>query len=664
MSNTLNIKETARQLGITTTTVLNWEKQGYLKPVKENNVLQYQKHHVLRLKEQIENGEIDRLANRANKKNSSRRFVPDEYSGKPEEIPLIEKIIEIVQAHELQVAECIFVLCLNRLVYEKILDALPLAELLKFYNKSSISENIKQELNLWQLELDIEPNLEAYQELLDLQINFSGDLIGTIYQSILTEGHKSKEGSYYTPSELCENMAGEYMNQMKGQMKILDPCCGTGPFLIAAGKQIRKMGRLIKPENIWGYDIDPIAVKIARINLMILFRDFNFNPNVYHRDLIYNYTLDDKIHKNRKFDIIISNPPWGAEFKVEQLSFLKENYPSILTLESFSYFVLIGLNLLNTGGFLSYILPESILNIRFHKDIRQFILQNAKILKIFNHKRIFKNVFTPVIRLDLQKIAEHNKGLPIISNGTSYQINSARFQRNIDFVFDIYNTDRDAGIIAKAYSLNHTSLLKQADWVLGIVTGNNKELLSKSPKKGWQLILKGTDIEKFHIKNPRHWIQYDKDRLQQAASLARYKAKEKLVYKFISSKLVFAYDNKKRLSLNSANIVIPKIPGYPLKVIMALFNSTLYQFIFKKKFFALKVLRNHLEQLPLPILKSSSIKQIEKLADRLILASADDELFAARFAELDELVFNLFGLLPEERKRVISEVAINSNLQD
>ena len=656
MSSTFSIKETARQLGITTTTVQNWEKQGYLKPIKKNNTLLYQKRQVLHLKEQIENGEIGRLGNRANKKNSNRTFVPEEYTGNPEDVPLIEIIINIVNKNKLEVAESIFVLCLNKLVQEKIFDNLPLQELLKFYNKNSLHENISQELNLWQLDLNLESKIDKYQPLLDVRIALDGDFIGSIYQSILTEGHKSKEGSYYSTSEICENMAGEYLNQIKGQVKILDPCCGTGQFLIAAGKQIKKMGRLIKPENIWGYDIDPIAVKIARLNLMILFRDFNFSPNIYTRDIIYNYSLDDKIHKNRKFDLIISNPPWGAEFQVEQLSFLKENYPSILTLESFSYFVFIGLNLLNQGGFLSYILPESILNIKFHKDIRQFILQNAKAIKIFNYNRIFSNVFTPVIRLDLQKIPEHNISLPIITNGDSYTINSSRFQRNKDLVFDIYNTNEDARIIEKVYSLEHQTLQNQADWVLGIVSGNNKEFLAQSPKKGWQVILKGTDIQKFQIKNAKNWIRFDRDKLQQAAPLIRYKAKEKLIYKFISNKLVFAYDNKQRLSLNSANIVIPKIPDYSIKAIMALFNSTLYQFIFKKKFFALKVLRSHLEQLPLPLFETQTLERLEKFSDQLMLASADEELYEERFAELDEMVFNLFGLTNAEIKRIQTEV--------
>jgi N-6 DNA methylase len=69
--------------------------------------------------------------------------------------------------------------------------------------------------------------------------------------------------------------------------------------------------------------------------------------------------------------------------------------------------------------------------------------------------------------------------------------------------------------------------------------------------------------------------------------------------------------------LNSANIVIPKI-DYPIKVILALFNSELYQIVFQNKFKSIKVLKQHIQQLPLPILETQHIKEIEKMVDKIL----------------------------------------------
>ena len=99
--------------------------------------------------------------------------------------------------------------------------------------------------------------------------------------------------------------------------------------------------------------------------------------------------------------------------------------------------------------------------------------------------------------------------------------------------------------------------------------------------------------------------------------MEKYRAKEKLIYRFISKYLVFAYDDEQKLTLNSANIVIPKVPSYPIKVVAALLNSSLYQFIFQKKFSSIKVLRNHIEQMPLPLWDEEVFNNIVKLVDEV-----------------------------------------------
>jgi hypothetical protein len=54
---------------------------------------------------------------------------------------------------------------------------------------------------------------------------------------------------------------------------------------------------------------------------------------------------------------------------------------------------------------LSYILPESILNVKVHEDIRKLLL-DYNILSIYELGRIFTGVFTEVIRLDIKNEKE------------------------------------------------------------------------------------------------------------------------------------------------------------------------------------------------------------------------------------------------------------------
>ena len=135
-----------------------------------------------------------------------------------------------------------------------------------------------------------------------------------------------------------------------------------------------------------------------------------------------------------------------------------------------------------------------------------------------------------------------------------------------------------------------------------------------------------------------------------------------MLYKFISKRLVFAYDDRQTLTLNSANVLIPTISNYPIKTILALFNSTLYQFIFEKKFGAIKVLRSHIEQLPLPDISKREHMRFEKLVDELLKKDLGIEERKSLYKKLDDEVMSLFSLDEQEKKRIYNGVSVSDKL--
>ena len=143
------------------------------------------------------------------------------------------------------------------------------------------------------------------------------------------------------------------------------------------------------------------------------------------------------------------------------------------------------------------------------------------------------------------------------------------------------------------------------------------------------------------MSKPSNYIHFTPEKFQQVAPIEKYRAKEKLIYRFIAKYLVFAYDDKQKLTLNSANIIIPNIPNYPIKVIAALFNSSLYQFIFQKKFSSIKVLRNHIEQMPLPLWSDKIFSDIIKLVGETIKNKNN-------FNILDDYILKQYALTQEE----------------
>jgi uncharacterized protein YlzI (FlbEa/FlbD family) len=296
-----------------------------------------------------------------------------------------------------------------------------------------------------------------------------------------------------------------------------------------------------------------------------------------------------------------------------------------------------GLEKLRENGRLSFILPESILNVKTHRDIRGYILNNARIEKIEPLGKVFRNVFSSVVRLDLEKVPPNSgKVIPGSEQGRN-RVDQESFRENPDFTFSIHINRKDRRVIDRIYATPHTTLKGNAEWVLGIVTGNNGKYLCEKKRAGYEEIITGKDLENFRIKPVEKFIKLKPEKFQQIAPMYKYRAEEKLVYKFISKRLVFAYDDRKRVTLNSANAVIPRVENYPAKVILALFNSSVYQFLFRKKFSSIKVLRSHLEELPLPLWGGERFETIVSMTDAII--SGEN-----RFDELDQFITESFLL--------------------
>ncbi|MCK4798559.1 MAG: hypothetical protein KAT05_14355 [Spirochaetes bacterium] len=90
----LTKKETAIYLGISKASIKNWERHNYLTPVTKNF---YSKNEVFLLKKRIKNGEVSRLNKRANKKNTSKRFIPDEYIHQQKSLDQINQVCDFIK---------------------------------------------------------------------------------------------------------------------------------------------------------------------------------------------------------------------------------------------------------------------------------------------------------------------------------------------------------------------------------------------------------------------------------------------------------------------------------------------------------------------------------------------------------------------------------------
>lgn len=657
----MDINEVAEFLEISSATVRNWIRHDYINPTTTEGKMRFASQDVHSLKEKLSNGNIKRLRKRANKNKSSATFLPREYLTDSAKVYDTEKTLDIMRNHNVGTEEGLFFLALRILMNEGLLkQTRDMSVLLNIDDNLFNHSQIKKEIQLWAEKINFKSNRDFQNEIMSIHVPCVGDFLGVIYQSLSKEGNKAEAGSYYTPSNIVEGIVKEYLYDQHA--RILDPCCGTGQFLLFAVDTLSQLGNKNVLENVWGCDVDELAVRIARLNLLLKCKDQDdMSPHIYCLNSIIEggdiFSSPQKVLKENFFDLVITNPPWGAKIAKTERGQIKALFPFIKSEESFSYFLAKGMSLLKKDGVLSYILPESFLNVKMHSDIREHLLRSSAIKKILFLDRAFKNVFTPAIRLDIQKTQSPEKHKIEVQNGKVFKVDQAEMLKNNNFEISITIDNEDAHILKKIFSQKYTTLADSAEWALGIVTGNNDEFVSKEKKEGYEDVIKGKDVMKFVYQPAQCFLKFEPDQFQQTAPEQKYRAKEKLIYRFISKQLVFAYDDKQILTLNSANILIPQSVSHSIKVILGIFNSSLYQFIFQKKFNSIKVLRNHIESLPLPDWSEDTYKTITSFVDRLIKSTLDQTDLTRIFAKLDKYIMSQWGLTENEMEHVQRNVS-------
>jgi methylase of polypeptide subunit release factors len=110
------------------------------------------------------------------------------------------------------------------------------------------------------------------------------DLLKKLYQHLVPKDIRHQLGEYYTPDWLAELLLDEVGYDGNTLKKLLDPACGSGTFLVLAIQRAIQHGREKEkiPDieiakriitNIWGFDLNPLAVIAARTNYLFVLGD-------------------------------------------------------------------------------------------------------------------------------------------------------------------------------------------------------------------------------------------------------------------------------------------------------------------------------------------------------------------------------------------------------
>lgn len=609
-------KETiCEQLGVSLATINNWIKTQVIPPPDNQDC--YTEEAMKNIVNKIKN-EPSKLNSRANRNLSNNKFIS--YLGITDKSRknILNNLIRQYESSDLSIDEGVLAL------------AFALLRSNGFIQKNwEINTNTKIDslLSLWIVNTKKQNLVKSFYNNTEIE-NTDDDILGAFYQSIQSISQKSNKGSYYTPHHLLRGL------NVNTENKILDPCCGSGGILL------RTLSKKHNTKAIYARDIDELALKICFINLSLFFNTKNLDSHIQKQDIAFTDKNGLFLQENNeRFDMIVTNPPWGSKFTKQQKDYLLKLYPELETTEIFSIALYNSINLLASGGDLYFFLPYSFLNVVTHHNIRRVIFNNNGIsIKLLGNA--FKGVLSESILLHIQTKRNTQKNIFITDkNGNKYTLH----KKNITapyYIVSAASKANDTEIIEQIYKTPHCDLGKDAIFALGIVTGNNEKHLKTEKNSKSEAIYRGKDIIKYKFGKPQYFLEFHPALYQQVPPVEYYRQK-KIAYRFISDKIICALDENNSLLLNSANLLISK--NYPMETIVALFNSDIYTFIFQKKFNSRKVLKSHILDLPLPIFSLEMHKYVFDLYISTFANGTDNELCNFQ-SKIDEIICSAFSL--------------------
>lgn len=419
----------------------------------------------------------------------------------------------------------------------------------------------------------------------ELQKRSFDNSLGYRYEQMLPESYKNKEGICYTPEHIVYDMMAEV--PVNSSTVFLDPCCGTGNFLVKA----LEMG--VAPQNLYGYDTDPNAILIARRRIKEL------TGSEASHVVCTDFLLECPKILTR-FDLVFTNPPWGKKLAKADRTLLAKHYQTGNSSDTSSLFLLSILSLLKPGGIVGMLMPESFFNIAVYEHARKEVLK-LTLQKIKDYGKPFGNMYS-ACSITIRNEASDGMNTVACDNGQTIDHRLQKsFSQMPKHILNYWTSDKEMAQVEQLLKHPHLTLKDHAQWGLGIVTGNNAELCKPSRKKGYKAVYRGMDIFPGRLKAASVFLDpEDFPRYQQMASLRLLHAPVKLIYRFISNKLVFYCDTQQRYILNSANMLVLD-NDFPLssEELAEIMNSPLTNWLFKQLFHTHKVLRSDLEMLPI-----------------------------------------------------------------
>ncbi len=563
---------------------------------------------------------------------------------------------------------------------------------------------------------------EIYAEMSRIFERYKGenfeDPLGYFYQSFLSQSQKKGRGVVFTPIVIADYILSKIsypiLNGNPETENIIDLSCGSGIFLVRAINKHLKLTKNKESANnvisyiettVVGFDVDPIAVMLSKTNIIVELMRHIQKSFPLERELKLRIYCTNSLKKTDERDseaiieakksqyrFVIGNPPYVESKKMdsESKSICRQFFPSIAKggFDLYLFFVDLGINLLQEGGKLGFIIPNKFLNARYAKPIREKIIKNGMIKHIVNlaHQKVFNPAVYPII-LILQNNKQKENSANMLSKIDVNDLLDETVQKDgndVDLsIFantinkTIYFADKlSYDIVRKTFSESNNKLSDFVNfrWTISFHRKGLREMfISKKPVGEFPVKFLGgkpfagnREVERYSLNWWGYWLDYNKEKakgLKNNFPNIKIFEEKKIIICQHALRIRATIDKDgyvcKDIFLLGQLTEKSKNAKISLEYILGIVNSTLYSFIYKIMYSGTEIMGQYLHYLPmylhdLPFKKpSDEVKtRIETYVKQLLEneKSAEKQLYDS---SIDNEIYELYKL--NENKESIEQ---------